>query len=130
MIPSELNESTALLLNAHPQASTDQQACQQASIDRSGFIPESFADGVIFAQSIDDVVLAMSLAHEHGVKIVPRGAGTGLAAGSCAQAGEVVLDLSRMNQILTIDPVEQLAVVQPGVLNAEVNLAAGEHEMF
>ncbi|HJX77660.1 FAD-binding oxidoreductase [Glutamicibacter sp.] len=130
MIPTELNESTALLLNAHPQASTDQQACQQASIDRSGFVPDSFADGVIFAQNIDDVVLAMSLAHQHGVKIVPRGAGTGLAAGSCAQAGEVVLDLSRMNQILAIDPVEQLAVVQPGVLNAEVNRAAGEHELF
>ncbi|UTT41451.1 FAD-binding protein [Glutamicibacter mishrai] len=118
------------LLAAHPRASRDPDDRARASVDRSGFIPQSFADGVVFAQDIDDVVLTMKLASEHGVKIVPRGAGTGLAAGSCAQAGEVVLDLSAMNQFLSLDPVQGIAVVQPGVINAAVNQAAGEHGLF
>lgn len=122
--------ATSPVLDAHPRASIDEQDRRQASVDRSGYVPETYADGVIFAQDIDDVVLAMKLAHEHGATIVPRGAGTGLAAGSSAQAGQIVLDLSRMDKILQIDPVEATAVVQPGVLNAAVNQAAGEHGLF
>lgn len=118
------------LLNAHPRASVDPAERERASVDRSGFVPASFADGVIFARDVDDVVLTMQLASRHGVRIVPRGAGTGLAAGSCAQAGEVVLDLSQMNQILSLDPVQGIAVVQPGVINAAVNQAAQEYNLF
>jgi len=125
-----MESSSHLVLSAHPRASTDVQDRRQASVDRSGYVPESFADGVIFAQDIEDVVLAMKLAHEHRAVIVPRGAGTGLAAGSSAQAGQIVLDLSRMDQILEIDPVEATALVQPGVINAAVNQAAGEHGLF
>ena len=122
--------ATSPVLDAHPRASLDEQDRRRASVDRSGYMPATFADGVIFAQDIDDVVLAMKLAHEHGATIVPRGAGTGLAAGSSAQAGQIVLDLSRMDKILQIDPVEATAVVQPGVINAAVNHAAGEHGLF
>lgn len=122
--------ATSPVLDAHPRASLDEQDRRRASVDRSGYMPATFADGVIFAQDIDDVVLAMKLAHEHGATIVPRGAGTGLAAGSSAQAGQIVLDLSRMDKILQIDPVEATAVVQPGVINAAVNQAAGEHGLF
>ncbi|WP_426733687.1 FAD-binding oxidoreductase [Glutamicibacter sp. 2E12] len=122
--------ATSPVLCAHPRASLDEQDRKQASVDRSGYAPETFADGVIFAQDIDDVVLAMQLAHKHGATIVPRGAGTGLAAGASAEAGQIVLDLSRMDKILEIDPVEATAVVQPGVLNAAVNQAAGEHGLF
>ncbi|UTM46411.1 FAD-binding oxidoreductase [Glutamicibacter mysorens] len=122
--------ATSPVLDAHPRASIDEQDRRRASVDRSGYVPETYADGVIFAQDIDDVVLAMKLAHEHGATIVPRGAGTGLAAGSSAQAGQIVLDLSRMDKILQIDPVEATAVVQPGVINAAVNQAAGEHGLF
>lgn len=122
--------TTSPVLCAHPRASLDEQDRKQASVDRSGYVPPTFADGVIFAQDIDDVVLAMQLAHKHGATIISRGAGTGLAAGASAQAGQIVLDLSRMDKILEIDPVEATAVVQPGVLNAAVNRAAGEHGLF
>ncbi|PCC30019.1 FAD-binding oxidoreductase [Glutamicibacter sp. BW80] len=130
VIPGEANQSSKQLLDAHPQASTLPEDCQRASIDRSGYLPDSFADGVVFARSTADVVLAMELASEFGVKIVPRGAGTGLAAGATARRGEVVLDVSKMDRIISIDPVEQIAVVQPGVINAAVNAAAGELGLF
>ena len=122
--------ASAALLAASANASTDLDERVRVSTDRSGYLPPSLPDGVVYATSAEEVVATMKLAAAHNVPVVPRGAGTGLAAGASAQAGEVVLDLARMNRILHIDPVEQLAVVEPGVLNAEVNAAAGEHGLF
>lgn len=122
--------STAAVLAAHPRATTDVDARKAAATDRSGYIPSTLPDGVVIAQDVDDVVEALRLAYSHGVPVVPRGAGTGLAGGSSAHAGEIVLDVSRMNRILAIDPVEMIAVVEPGVLNAQVNAAAAQHGLF
>lgn len=118
------------LLAACRLASTDPQERALAAVDRSGYVPVGIPDGIVWAETTGDVVQALQLATQHRVPIVPRGAGTGLAAGSSATAGNVVLDVSRMNRILSIDPVEQQAVVQPGVLNAEVNAATAEFGLF
>lgn len=115
---------------AHPRASFDEAARTAVATDRSGYEPPTPPDAVVHAESVEDVVQALRLAHEHRLPVVPRGAGTGLAGGSSAHAGEVVLDVSRMRRILSIDPVEMIAVVEPGVLNAEVNAAAAEHGLF
>ncbi|MDQ4489502.1 FAD-linked oxidase C-terminal domain-containing protein [Sinomonas sp. ASV486] len=115
---------------AHPRASFDPAARAAAATDRSGYEPPTLPDAVVHAESVDDVVQALELAHAHQLPVVPRGAGTGLAGGASAEAGEVVLDVSRMNRILSIDPVEMVAVVEPGVLNAEVNAAAAEFGLF
>ncbi|HET8877885.1 MAG TPA: FAD-linked oxidase C-terminal domain-containing protein [Arthrobacter sp.] len=118
------------LLNAARHGSSDEADRMSVNTDRSGYTPATLPDGVVYATSIDDVVETMVRATAGRIPIVARGAGTGLAAGSSAQAGEIVLDLSRMNRVLRIDPLEQLIVVEPGVLNAEVNAAAGEHGLF
>lgn len=120
----------AAVLAAHPQATTDAEDRKAAATDRSGYIPSTLPDGVVVAQCVDDVVEALRLAQAHRVPVVPRGAGTGLAAGASAHAGEIVLDVSRMNRILAIDPVEMTAIVEPGVINAEVNAAAARHGLF
>ncbi|MDJ0458040.1 FAD-linked oxidase C-terminal domain-containing protein [Arthrobacter sp. NQ7] len=122
--------STAAVLAAHPRATNAADARKAAATDRSGYIPSTLPDGVVLAQDVDDVVEALRLAQAHRVPVVPRGAGTGLAGGSSAHAGEIVLDVSRMNRILAIDPVEMTAVVEPGVLNAEVNAAAAQYGLF
>lgn len=128
--PSDPLAQPSAAFTAHPRAATDSHARAIASTDRSGFIPPSLPDAVIQCQSVQDVVDAVHIAHHHRVPIVPRGAGTGLAAGASARAGEVVVDLSRMDRILSIDPEEMIAVVEPGVLNAAVNAAAAEHGLF
>lgn len=122
--------ATAALLDSLACASTDPEDRAHASTDRSGYVSPSVPDGVVFAESIDDVVQTMKRATELGVPVVPRGAGSGLAGGAAAHAGQVVLDVSGMNRILHIDPVEQIAVVEPGVLNAEVNQAVAAHGLF
>lgn len=128
-LPSDLASSSRMLKGIR-NASNTLAARTAASTDRSGYTPSTLPDGVVYAESVQDVVETMKLASAHRVPIVPRGAGTGLAGGASAHAGEVVLDVSRMNRIISIDPVEQLAVVQPGVLNAEVNAVAAEHGLF
>jgi glycolate oxidase len=55
---------------------------------------------------------------------VPQGARTGLAGGANAVDGCLILSTTAMDQILTVDPVNRLAVVQPGVVNAALNRAA------
>lgn len=98
--------------------------------DRSGYVPPSPPDGVVYASSAEDVVHTLAYASEHRIPVVTRGAGSGLAGGSSASAGEIVLDLCRMNSIVSIDAQEQIAVVQPGVLNSAVSDAAAPHGLF
>ncbi|MCC9204338.1 FAD-linked oxidase C-terminal domain-containing protein [Arthrobacter sp. zg-Y769] len=117
-------------MSGFPSVSFLEADRQRVSTDRSGFVPESLPDGVVFARTADDVVATLQRASEHRVPVVPRGAGTGLAGASSSRAGELVLDVSGMNRILRIDPQEQLAVVEPGVLNADLNAAAAEYGLF
>ena len=61
------------------------------------------ADALVFALSTKEVSAVMSYASEHGIPVTPRGAGTNLV-GSTVPGGGIILDLSRMNRILEIDP--------------------------
>ena len=81
---------------------------------------------VVRASSADDVQTVMRWCHAHEVPVVPRGAGTGLSGGASAVDGALVLSLEKMREI-TVDPASRTAVVQPGLLNAEVKAAAAEH---
>ncbi|MER5219807.1 FAD-binding oxidoreductase [Streptomyces flaveus] len=94
--------------------------------DRSGSHPDGVPLAVVHAANADHVRTTLRHAHALRVPVVPRGAGTGLSGGANAGAGTVVLDLSRMNRILDLDPHDQIAVVEPGVITAELDRAAGE----
>jgi glycolate oxidase len=96
---------------------------EAARADRSGQVSHAQPLAVVTARSIDDVQVTMRIAHEHNTPVVPRGAGTGLAGGSIAGAGEIVLSTLAMNQILEVNVDDELAVVQPGILNDDLNAA-------
>ncbi|WP_194834246.1 FAD-binding oxidoreductase [Nocardia sp. XZ_19_369] len=84
---------------------------------------------VVRATSTDDVAATLRWAHAHKVPVVPRGAGSGLSGGATAVDGGLVLTTERMRTI-TVDPVTRTAVVQPGLLNAEVKRAVAEHGLW
>lgn len=84
---------------------------------------------VVRATSTADVQTVLRWASEHGVPVVPRGAGSGLSGGATAVAGGVVVTTERMRGI-EVDPVTRTAVVQPGLLNAEVKKAVAEHGLW
>ena len=113
-----------------PVLLTDLESLERVRTDSSGYMPETLPEGVVVATSIDDVVATLSYASRKGIPVVTRGSGSGLAAGASATAGEIVLDLGSMTKILELDPKEQIAVVQAGVLNSEVSAAAAPHGLF
>jgi glycolate oxidase len=84
---------------------------------------------VVRAETAEQVQTAVRWAAAHLVPIVPRGAGTGLSGGSSAVDGGITISLDRMRAI-SIDPQGQVAIVEPGALNAEVKRAAAEHGLW
>ncbi|QEO13355.1 FAD-binding protein [Agromyces intestinalis] len=98
--------------------------------DRSGRRAPDRPIAVVYATSIDDVQRLLRLATATHTPVVPRGAGTGLAGGATGGPGAIVLDLSRMNRILELDPIDELAVVEAGVLNGDLNAAAAAHGLW
>jgi glycolate oxidase len=76
------------------------------------------------------VATIVTLAARHGVPIVPRGAGSGLSGGATAVEGALTLVSTKMDRILEIDTANLVAIVQPGVINADLGRAAAEHGLF
>ncbi|WP_271396262.1 FAD-binding oxidoreductase [Neomicrococcus lactis] len=85
---------------------------------------------VVLAGSTEDVQATLRWASRHKISIVPRGAGTGVSGAAHAIKDCVVLSLERMNQILEIRPDDEVAVVQPGVVNADLNAAVAEYGLM
>jgi glycolate oxidase len=85
---------------------------------------------VVLAQETADVQVTLRWAIEHQVPVVPRGAGTGLSGGATAIDGCVVVSLAKMANIIEINREDQLAVVQPGVVNADLQKAAAEQRLM
>ncbi|NYJ05085.1 FAD-binding oxidoreductase [Petropleomorpha daqingensis] len=85
---------------------------------------------VVFARSTADVVAVMQIASRHGVPVVPRGAGSGLAGASNAVDGAITLVMTRMDAVLEVSPADRLAVVQPGVVNKALRDAVAGAGLF
>lgn len=84
---------------------------------------------VVKATSTSDVQRTVHWASTHRVPVVTRGAGSGLSGGATAVNGGIVITTEKMRAI-TIDRSTRTAVVQPGLLNAEVKRAAAEHGLW
>jgi glycolate oxidase len=93
-------------------------------------IARGLPDAVVFPSDADQVSQVVRLAGRVGVPVVARGAGTGLSGGSVPVEGGIVVVLTRMNRILKLDPVNRLAIVEPGVVNLILDQAARKHGLF
>ena len=78
---------------------------------------------VVFPVSTEEVSEVMRLLARERVAVVPRGAGTGLSGGALAVGGGVCVELARMRRVLKVDVENRLAVVETGVINAQVSRA-------
>lgn len=81
---------------------------------------------VVYPESVDDVQKTMKLASTHKVPVISRGAGTGVSGAVHVMGDCIVLNMSRMNRILEVRPEDEVAVVEPGVINNDLNLAVAE----
>lgn len=81
---------------------------------------------LVRARSREDVVTTLRYAAEHRVPVVPQGARSSTTGSACALPGAIVLCVEQMTSV-QIDPVERIAVVGPGVINADLKVAVARH---
>jgi glycolate oxidase len=80
-------------------------------------------EAVVFARTAEQVSAVVKLANEYSVPFLPRGSGTGLSGGAMAAEGGIIIEMQRMNKILSIDVENRIAVIQPGVVNLHITQA-------
>ncbi len=88
-------------------------------------------DAVVFPRHEEDVSAILKYCNEHKIVITPRGAGSGFTGGSLPANGGIILGFEKhMNKILEIDMDNMVAVVQPGVINMDLQRAAQQVGLF
>ncbi len=93
-------------------------------------IVERRPDIVIYPLTTEEVSAVMKVAHREGIPVVARGSGTNLAGETIPIAGGIVLALSKMDQILEIDPRNRVAKLQPGVINYDFQQEVEKHGLM
>ncbi len=91
-----------------------------ATYSYDGFLPEFKPEAVIIPGSTEEISKVMAIANRKKINVIPRGAGTNICGSSVARKGGIMLGFHRMNRILEIDPENMCTVVQPGVVNADL----------
>jgi glycolate oxidase len=107
----------------------DREACERFANDDSdtdGVVP----DAVVLAETPEDVQATLAAARESGVPVTPRAAGTGRTGGAVPVSGGIVLSCIGMNRIKDIDRRERIAVVEPGVVLADLHAAVEAEGLF
>jgi len=84
---------------------------------------QELPDVIVFPRSTAEVSAVMKLAHREKIPVVPRGAGTNLSGGTIPVKGGIIVEVSRMNRILEINTADRRAVVEPGVVNLDLQNA-------
>ncbi|MEW6480106.1 MAG: FAD-linked oxidase C-terminal domain-containing protein [Pseudomonadota bacterium] len=129
-----LREVPAALIDAlqqrfGPQCSTALVVREQHGRDESIFdVPPPSA--VIFAESTQDVADAVKLAAQHKVPVIPFGVGSSLEGHLLAIQGGISIDVSRMNQVLSINAEDLTVTVQPGITRKALNEAVKHEGLF
>lgn len=85
---------------------------------------------VALPESVAQVSQVLQICHELAVPVVARGSGTGLCAGAMPHPEGLLLGLSKLDQILSIDPLARTARLQPGVSNLSISEAAAQHGLY
>ena len=104
----------------------DRDLLENYSWDQAGRIWGHMPEAVVRPDNTGQVSAVMKIASRYRIPVTPRGAGSGLNGGAVPLAGGIVLSLERMNAILEIDPVNRVAVVEPGVVTNDLCRAAAE----
>ncbi|MEU1895625.1 FAD-binding oxidoreductase [Streptomyces pristinaespiralis] len=109
---------------------TDPDVTASYGNDMASFCAAGTPAVVVLPRSVEQVQHVMRTATALRVPVVPQGARTGLSGAANASDGCIVLSLTKMDRILEISPVDRIAVVEPGVVNAVLSRAVGEHGLY
>jgi glycolate oxidase len=87
-------------------------------------------DCAVWPESVEEIASILKLANQEKIPVIPRGAGTGLSGMAVPARGGIVLDLNHLNKILAVNIEDRLAIVQPGVVYADLDQALSRHGFF
>ena len=110
--------------------SIDPAELDAARADKSGHVAAGTPIAIVHATTVEHVQATMRIATATRTPVVTRGAGTGLAGSANAGEGEIVLSTARMNRILEVLADDELAIVEPGIINADLNAALAEKGLW
>ncbi|MDT0461038.1 FAD-linked oxidase C-terminal domain-containing protein [Streptomyces sp. DSM 41527] len=109
---------------------TDPDVTGSYANDMASFCEAGTPAVVVLPRTVEQVQHIMRTASELRVPVVPQGARTGLSGAANASDGCLVLSLVKMDRIIEINPVDRIAVVEPGVVNAVLSRAVNEHGLY
>ncbi len=95
-----------------------------------GYLREFLPEAVLFPKTTEEVSGIMTIAATHGISVTPRGSGTCMTAGSLAKEGGIIICFSMMNRILEINAANRYAILEPGVVVAELQKAVDGLDLF
>lgn len=108
---------------------TSDEACRPFECDAlSAYRERPLA--VALPSDVEQVKAVLRICKQYQVPVITRGSGTGLAGGSLPLKDGIVLGLSKLNRILKIDPLQRVAIVQPGVRNIVVSEAVADYGLY
>jgi len=108
--------------------STDPAELSCASYDGTG--RSSLPEVVVWPSTVEEVSRIMVIAYREKIAVVPRGAGSGMTGGAIPVQGGLVIAMAKFNRILAIDPDNQTAIVEPGVVTGTLQSEVKRHGLF
>ncbi len=127
MLPENFLSALSKQFSGH-QLLSDPADCWVYGYDNSR--RHALPEAVVFAHTHEEIVSVVKLCYEYGVPLTARGRASGTTGAAIPLQGGVVLSLERMQKIISLDVANRLMVVEPGVLNAEVQKAANAAGFF
>ncbi|UNO41800.1 FAD-linked oxidase C-terminal domain-containing protein [Streptomyces sp. MST-110588] len=109
---------------------TDPDVTGSYAHDMASFCEAGTPAVVVLPRTVEQVQHVMRTATALRVPVVPQGARTGLSGAANASDGCIVLSLVKMDRIIEINPVDRVAVVEPGVINAVLSRAVNEYGLY
>ncbi len=94
------------------------------------FVEESMPDAVIFPETTEEVSQILALASAHKIPVTGRGAGTSVCGAPVPAHHGLVICFSKMDRIIEINTKDRYIIVEPGVVNADVQAALAPYDFF
>ncbi len=111
-------------------AQVHDQPGQLVAYSLDGTFAQNPPDVAVTPATTEEIAQIVRLAARERLPLVPRGAGTSLAGGAIPIGGGILLSLARMNRIVEIDTANAVAIVQPGVVTADLQAAVEKLGLF
>ncbi|MGO4564161.1 FAD-binding oxidoreductase [Rhizobium sp. 2YAF20] len=106
------------------------QSYREQHAHTTTYIPSQLPDGVLFAESADDVKVAVKVCAQHKVPVIAFGIGSSLEGQVNAPSGGISIDFSRMNRVLEVNAEDLDCTVEPGVTREELNTYLRDTGLF